>query len=554
VALLIVEADMPRRKSPAPKVDQATAALLQTLNPHAAGIDLSDDEHWVCVPEGAVSAAPPPPHDSLPSHVRRFGACTADLRALVAWLRQAGVDTVAMEATGVYWVPLYDLLEAEGFRVLLVDPHQTRAVPGRPKTDVKDCRWIQRLHSLGLLSAAFRPDEPIRVLRSYQRHRASLVEDASRFILRMQKALEQMNIKLTEVLADITGVTGLAILKAILAGERDPVQRARLRQRGCKHDEAGIARALEGSWRAEHLFALPQSLDLSEYYQQQIAACDRAIEAHLKTLARPEKPAPLPARGPGRKRRGNEPHFDARQRLYEMAGVDLTAIEGIEAGTALVVLSEVGTDMSRWRSEKAFGSWLGLAPNPKKSGRKVKAAATRAGEPCGQGAAAGGTHPAAVAERFGGLLPADRGAARGAQGDRGDGLQAGAARLRAAQARRGVRDAGAGSVRGGVPGPATAAVAEEGSGTGLRADGAASGRGGRKPGLSKRGVGLEMGRGEEAKWRRPGQQHRPQCAPEASWTVVLTECSLEVRRGIATLVLSFGWRASVRHQSRKKEP
>src|SRR5207253_696381 len=215
----------------------------------------------------------------------------------------ARVDTVAMEATGVYWVPLYDLLEAEGFRVLLVDPHQTRAAPGRPKTDVKDCMWIQRLHSLGLLSAAFRPEEPIRVLRSYQRHRASLVEDASRFILRMQKALEQMNVKLTEVLADVTGVTGMAILRAILAGERDPA----------------------------------------------------------------------------RKRRGNEPHFDARQRLYEMAGVDLTAIEGVEAGTALVVLSEVGTDMSRWRSEKAFGAWLGLAPNPRKSGRKVKSAATRAG-------------------------------------------------------------------------------------------------------------------------------------------------------------------------------
>jgi transposase len=297
----------------------------------------------------------------------------------VAWLRQAQVDTVAMEATGVYWVPLYDLLEAEGFCVLLVDPHQTRAVPGRPKTDVKDCMWIQRLHSLGLLSAAFRPEEPIRVWRSYQRHRASLVEDASRFILRMQKALEQMNVKLTEALADITGVTGMAILKAILAGERDPLRLAGLRQRGCKQDQAGIARALEGNWRPEHLFALRQSLELYEYFQQQIAACDRAIEEQLKTLARPHKPGRLPPRAKARRRRGNEPHFDARQRLYEMAGVDLTAIEGIEAGTALVVLSEVGTDMGRWPSERAFGSWLGLAPNPKKTGRKLKSSATRAG-------------------------------------------------------------------------------------------------------------------------------------------------------------------------------
>jgi transposase len=379
VALLILEADMPRRKSPAPKTDPAAAVLLTTLNPHAAGIDVSAGEHWVCVPAGSVPDPTPRRRDQLPGHVRRFGACTADLHALVAWLRQARVQTVALEATGVYWIPLYDLLEAEGFRVLLVDPHQTRVAPGWPKTDVKDCMWIQRLHSLGLLSAAFRPEEPIRVLRSYQRHRASLVEDASRFILRMQKALEQMNVKLTEVLADITGVTGMAILKAILAGTRDPAQLAQLRQPGCKHDQAGIARALEGTWRPEHLFALRQSLELYEYYQRQIAECDRAIEGQLQALARPEKPGPLPPRGKARQRRGNEPHFDARQRLYEMAGVDLTAVEGIEAGTALVVLSEVGTDMSRWRSERAFGSWLGLAPNPKKSGGKVKSSATRAG-------------------------------------------------------------------------------------------------------------------------------------------------------------------------------
>ena len=261
VALLILEADMPRRKSPVPKPDPATDALLQTLNPHAAGIDLSDDEHWVCVPEGSVPTTPRQGHDSLPEHVRRFGACTADLRSLIAWLRQAGVDTVAMEATGVYWVPLYDLLEAEGFRVLLVDPHQTQAVPGRPKTDVKDCMWIQRLHSLGLLSAAFRPEEPIRVLRSYQRHRASLVEDASRFILRHAEG------------------PGADERQADRGARRRHGRDRRWRSsrpswpasatrpnwpncasRGCKHDEAGIARALEGTWRPEHLFALRQSL------------------------------------------------------------------------------------------------------------------------------------------------------------------------------------------------------------------------------------------------------------------------------------------------------
>ena len=380
VALLIVEVDMAHRKSPIRKTDRATEALMKTLNLHAAGIDIGSAEHWVCVPEGSVPDQPRHGRDQLPCHVRRFGACTADLRSLVAFLREAKVDTVAMESTGIYWVPLFDLLEAEGFRVLLVDAHQTRHVPGRPKTDVKDCMWIQRLHSLGMLTPAFRPEEPIRVLRSYQRQRASLVEDASRFILRMQKALEQMNVKLTEVLADVTGVTGMAIIKAILAGQRNPAKLAQLRQRGCKYDEAGIARALEGTWQQEHLFALSQSLTLYEFYQRQIAECDRAIEEHLKTLALPEQPAPLqPRLKTRRRRRGNEPHFDARQRLYEMLGVDLTAIEGIEVGTVLTIISETGTDMSPWENERKFGAWLGLAPNPKKSGGKLKSAATRAG-------------------------------------------------------------------------------------------------------------------------------------------------------------------------------
>ena len=380
VALLIVEADMPRRKPSPRQTDPSTEALLKTLNPHAAGIDLSSAEHWVAVPQGSVPDQPHRRRGGLPSHVRRFGACTADLRNLADWLRKAEVDTVAMEATGVYWVPLYDLLESEGFRVLLVDPHQVKAAPGRPKTDVKDCMWIQRLHSLGLLTAAFRPDEPIRVLRAYQRLRHGLVEDQSRFILRMQKALELMNVKLTETVKDVTGVTGLGIIKAILAGERDPHKLAQLRQPGCKHPQAEFARALEGTWQAEHLFALKQAVELYEYFGKQIAECDRHIEEQLKTLARPEKPGPLPPPNkPRRSRRKNDLHFAARGLLYEMAGVDLTAIEGIDVNTALVVLSEVGTDMSHWRSERAFGAWLGLAPNPRKTGGKLKSAKTRPG-------------------------------------------------------------------------------------------------------------------------------------------------------------------------------
>jgi transposase len=367
----------PRKASPA----AAELALLQTLNPHAAGIDVSTTEFWVSCPPGAALPPLPARHpNNLPAHVRRFGTFTADMVALADLLQQAGVTTVALEATGVYWIPLYDLLESRGLRPILVDPRQTRDTPGRPKTDVKDCMWIQRLHSLGLLRAAFRPDEAIRILREYQRHRQSLVEDQSRYILRMQKALEQMNVKLTEVVADLTGMTGMAIVKAIVAGERDPKALARLRQRGCKNDEATIALALQGTWRAEHLFELAQCLKIYEHYQEQVAECDKAIEEHLKTMALPEKPGALPAdkRG-GRCRRGNEPHFDARTRLYEAVGVDLTAIEGIGAGTALAILSEIGTDMSRWANEKKFGSWLGLAPNPKKSGGRLLSAQTRPG-------------------------------------------------------------------------------------------------------------------------------------------------------------------------------
>jgi transposase len=393
LSLLIVETDMPPRKTqpnnapnpvrkprPKRKAHAHAAALLQTLHPHAAGVDVAADEMWLCLPEGTDLQPPPDQPANLPARVRRFGTFTADLLQLAALLQQAGVDTVALESTGVYWIALYDLLQAQGFQVTLIDPRQTQRTPGRPKTDVKDCMWIQRLHSLGLLHAAFRPDEPIRVLRSYQRHRDSLVSDASRLILRMQKALEQMNVKLTEVLSDITGVTGMAILRAIVAGQRDPHVLARLRQAGCKNDEATIALALQGTWRPEHLFELRQCLEVYDYYQSRIAECDQALEAHLQTLALPQKLAPLDeGKSAGRRRRGNELRFAARERLYEMAGVDLTAIEGIEANSALVILSEIGTDMQRWPNEKAFGAWLGLAPNPKKSGGKLLSAATRPG-------------------------------------------------------------------------------------------------------------------------------------------------------------------------------
>ena len=283
-----------------------------------------------------------------------------------------------MASTGGYGIPLYDLLEHEGCEVLLVDPRQVQRAPKRPKTDVHDCQWIQRLHSLGLLTAAFRPKEPIRVWRAYQRHRSPLIEDAGRHLQRLDKALEQMNVKLTEVVSDMTGLTGMSIVRAIVQGERDPHALATLRDRRWQASTETIARALQGTWQPEHLFALQQSLELYDYSHQQIRECDRVIEAHLQGMALPEVP-PLEPKKRVRRRKDNEVTVDARHRRHHSTRVDLTAIEGIEESTALVVLSEIGTDMSRWPSEKHFGSGLGLAPNPKQSGGKVRSSATRAG-------------------------------------------------------------------------------------------------------------------------------------------------------------------------------
>jgi transposase len=366
---LIVEAAMTPRKDHFPHpYARSRRVTLKVTNPHAAGIDVGADEHWVCVPAD---------RDAEP--VRRFRTYTADLEALADWLQACGVTTVAMESTGVYWVPLYELLEARGLEVLLVDARQVARAPGRPKTDHKDCQWIQRLHSYGLLSAAFRPQDEVVVLRGYLRQRDMLVTYGGQHIQHMQKALEQMNVKLTEVVSDITGVTGMGIIKAILGGERAPQELARLRDPRCKESEATIARALQGNWREEHLFALRQAVALYEFYHRQIDACDAAIEAHLRTFVDQSGGQSLPYRPRRRKREANEPRFDARLRLYCLCGVDLTAIEGIDETTALVLLSEIGTKMSRWPSLKHFCSWLGLCPQHKISGGKILSRRVRRG-------------------------------------------------------------------------------------------------------------------------------------------------------------------------------
>lgn len=360
--------DRPRRVR---KAAASADSPFVVLDNQAAGIDVGSAEHWVAVPPG-----------SDPEPVRRFGACTADLEALADWLARCGVTSVAMESTGVYWVPLFELLETRGFHVRLVDARQTRAVPGRPKSDRRDCQWIQRLHSCGLLAAAFRPEDQVVVLRGYLRQRQMLITFASQHVQHVQKALELLNVKLTEVVSDVTGATGMAIIKAILAGERDPATLARLRDHRCKQDEAAIARALYGNWRAEHLFALRQAVELFEFYQGRIAECGRQVEAHLLTFADKSGGLALPPR-PKRKARhankGNTPAFDARAGLYRASGVDLTRIEGIEENTALTLLGEIGLDMGRWPSVKHFCSWLGLCPNHRISGGKVLSRGTRSG-------------------------------------------------------------------------------------------------------------------------------------------------------------------------------
>jgi len=345
---------------------------LALTHPQAAGVDVHSAVHFVAVPVESVPDGFVNLDEQLPKGVRKFGANTGDLEAIGAWLKDCGVKTVAMESTGVYWIPLFELLASQGFEVILVDPRQTKHAPGRPKTDVLDCQWIQRLHSYGLLAGSFRPADEIVVWRGYQRQREMLIRYAAQHVQHMQKALEEMNVKLTEVVSDIVGQTGMKIIKDIVAGQRDPQKLAKHRNEKCKATEAEIASALYGNWRAEHLFALEQGLELYEFHHRQVGACDERIEACLRGFADKSGGAPLPpkARGPQTRAR-NAVVFGARALLFRMAGVDLTVIEGINETTALVILSEIGTDLSRFPSEKNFVSWLGLCPNHRGSAGKI---------------------------------------------------------------------------------------------------------------------------------------------------------------------------------------
>ena len=337
--------------------DERLPAELSRVSLNAAGIDVGASSHFVAVPE-----------DRWDQPVREFEAFTAELYRLADWLAECGVETVAMESTGVYWIPLFGVLEERGFEVMLVDPSRIKNVPGR-KTDVLDCQWLQQLHTYGLLSGSFRPEGEIRCLRSYLRQRAMLVEYASHHIQHMQKALTQMNVKLQHVISNITGKTGMTIIEAIVGGERNPRKLAALRDPRTRANEEIIARSLQGHWREEHIFELTQALELYRTYQDKIAQCDREIERQLERFEDRSNGEP-PAGDAGKRSQGNAPRFDLRNHLHRMTGVD--------AFTALKVVGEIGTDMTRWPSAKHFASWLGLSPNNRITGGKVISSRTKA--------------------------------------------------------------------------------------------------------------------------------------------------------------------------------
>ena len=352
---------------------------LTVQHPHAAGIDVPAAVHLVAVPPEDGPAGLVNPEPKLPAGVRKFGTNTGDLEALADWLTACRVTTVAMESTGVFWIPLFDLLASRGFQVLLVDPRQTAHAPGRPKSDVLDCQGIRRLHSYGLLTGAFRPADQIVRWRGFQRQREMLIRYAAQHIQHLQKVLEEMNVKLTEVVSDIVGQTGMKIMRDIVRGVRDPVKLAKHRHERCKATEEQIAAALCGNWRPELLFALRQALKLYDFYQEQLHECEGRIEECLRALEDKSKGAPLPPCPRQRKPEKNEVRFGARVLLFKMAGVDLTQIEGISETTALVILSELGADLSAFPHEKNFVSWLGLCPQHRGSGGKIRKRRTRRG-------------------------------------------------------------------------------------------------------------------------------------------------------------------------------
>jgi transposase len=340
---------------------------LEVVHPRAAGIDVGNSAHYVAVRP-----------DCDPEPVRRFECFTADLHRLANWLQSCGVKTVAMQSTGVYWIPLYDILEEHGFEVYLVNARHTKNLPGR-KSDVQESQWLLKLHTYGLLNNSFQPASKIRILRTYWRQRAQHVSGAATCIQRMQKALTQMNIQLANVISDLSGVTGQMIVRAIVGGERDPRKLAELSHPRIQASRGQIAESLEGNWRQELIFVVQQEIEMYDTYQRRISECDQQLQKHLAAFADtvpPPAKQELPPKKKGKQNKNN-PHFHLADELQRITGVDLTRIDGVDVMVAQTLVSEVGLDMSRWKTEAHFASWLGLCPDNRISGDKVLARGTR---------------------------------------------------------------------------------------------------------------------------------------------------------------------------------
>jgi transposase len=348
-----------------PRQNRQTVAGLPALRANVAGIDLGSKQHWVCAPA----------RDGIGREVADFGGTTAELLRLAAWLKERKVESVAMESTGVYWIAPHEVLEGQGLQILLADTRQLAQVPGRDKkSDPSDCEWLQRLHSCGLLKGAFRPKEEVCMLRTLVRDRANLVAESGDWIRRMQKSLDQMNVRLHRAVAEVDGATGMAILRAIVSGERDPGKLAQLRDWRCQNSEEEMAEQLRGHWREDHLFSLRQALKMYDAVLERLAAYDEEILRRLASMGRPDStpgsavpPVKNPQKAKAIRRLGQEP---MREALYRMSGVDLTSIDAIGVGTVQVVLSEYGADLSRFETEGNFVGHLRLAPYQPTSGGK----------------------------------------------------------------------------------------------------------------------------------------------------------------------------------------
>lgn len=342
---------------------------MNVVYPDTAGVDIGSASHYASVPE-----------DRDPQPVREFGCFTPDLHAMAAWLKECRIRHVVMESTGVFWVPLYQILEQEGFVVSLVDARQARNVPGR-KSDVSDCQWLRKLYTFGLLRGCFIPPAEVGVLRSYWRHRCTLVESCAQQIHRMQKALEQMNVQLHKVLSDITGVSGMRILRAIVGGERDAMRLAGMKHALVKASDEQIIKALTGNYRPEHIFSLRQALEAYDFLQNQIADCDLQIQVCMQKMPDRRDPDDPPKRCDKRKgtpRRKNEPYFDLQGELVRAIGIDLSHIDGLSSLTVQTVISECGPDLcAAFKTEKHFASWLGLSPNNRITGGRIKSRRTK---------------------------------------------------------------------------------------------------------------------------------------------------------------------------------